>query len=88
MRQLASCKSNCTMQVVFKEVVPIRDASLRAKIHQTYRMGYVKDVVLPRSLDDNGFTALSSLMLLNNVEVVTSLQSVCYSEDGWPLAAH
>ena len=65
-----------TLQVVFKEVVPIRDASLRAKIHQTYRMGYVKDVVLPRSLDDNGFTALSSLMLLNNVEVVTSLQQV------------
>ncbi|KAK9839752.1 hypothetical protein WJX84_000549 [Apatococcus fuscideae] len=61
-------------KVVFKEVVPIRDSSLRAKIHQTYRMGYVKDVVLPRSLDDNGFTALSSLMLLNNVEVVTSLQ--------------
>jgi Component of IIS longevity pathway SMK-1 len=35
-------------RVVFREVVPISDASVRAKIHQTYRMGYLKDVILPR----------------------------------------
>jgi len=28
--------------VVFKEVVPIGDPAVRAKIHQTYRMGYLK----------------------------------------------
>lgn len=28
--------------VVFKEVVPISSPNLRAKIHQTYRMGYLK----------------------------------------------
>ena len=28
--------------VVFKEVVPISDPAVRAKIHQTYRMGYLK----------------------------------------------
>jgi len=33
---------------VFREVVPISDTSVRAKIHQTYRMGYLKDVILPR----------------------------------------
>ena len=35
-------------KVVFREVVPITDPSLRAKIHQTYRIGYLKDVILPR----------------------------------------
>lgn len=35
-------------RVVFREVVPISDAAVRAKIHQTYRMGYLKDVILPR----------------------------------------
>jgi protein phosphatase 4 regulatory subunit 3 len=34
--------------VVFREVVPISDAAVRAKIHQTYRMGYLKDIILPR----------------------------------------
>ena len=31
--------------VVFKEVVPMHSAELRSKIHQTYRIGYVKDAV-------------------------------------------
>lgn len=54
---------------MFKEVVPIEDPTVRAKIHQTYRMGYLKDVVLPRVLDDSTFATLSSLMLFNNIEV-------------------
>ena len=56
-------------RVVFREVVPIQDAALRAKIHQTYRLAYVKDVVLPRVLDDATFATFSSLILFNNVEV-------------------
>lgn len=56
-------------RAVFKEVVPINDPSLRARIHQTYRLGYMKDVILPRVLDDGTFATLSSIMLFNNVEV-------------------
>ncbi len=61
--------------VVFKEVVPIQDADVRAKIHQTYRIGYLKDVILPRVLDDATFGTLTSIMLFNNVEVVLALQN-------------
>ena len=60
--------------VVFKEVVPIQDPAIRAKIHQTYRIGYLKDVILPRVLDDATFGTLTSIMLFNNVEVVLALQ--------------
>ncbi|PSC74221.1 Serine threonine-phosphatase 4 regulatory subunit 3 isoform B [Micractinium conductrix] len=60
-------------QAVFKEVVPITDPALKSKIHQTYRMGYLKDVVLPRVLDDATFATLSSLMLFNNIEVLMAL---------------
>ena len=59
-------------KVVFKEVVPIQDAALRAKIHQTYRLAYLKDVVLPRVLDDATFATFSSLILFNNVEASVS----------------
>ncbi|EIE26200.1 DUF625-domain-containing protein [Coccomyxa subellipsoidea C-169] len=62
-------------KVVFKEVVPIADPGLRAKIHQTYRLAYLKDVVLPRVLDDATFATFSSLILFNNVEVVMALQN-------------
>jgi len=44
------------------------------KIHQTYRIQYLKDVILPRSLDDGrADPTLSSLMLFNNVDVVLGL---------------
>ncbi|CAL8462717.1 g2250 [Coccomyxa elongata] len=62
-------------RVVFKEVVPIVDPGLRAKIHQTYRLAYLKDVVLPRVLDDATFATFSSLILFNNVEVVMALHN-------------
>ncbi|GFR48535.1 hypothetical protein Agub_g10432 [Astrephomene gubernaculifera] len=62
-------------QVQFKEVVPISNPQILAKIHQTYRIQYLKDVILPRSLDDATYATLSSLALFNNMEVVGALMS-------------
>ncbi|KAL3683370.1 hypothetical protein R1sor_001392 [Riccia sorocarpa] len=62
-------------QVVYKEVVPIRDPTILSKIHQTYRIGYIKDVILPRVLDDQTFATFNSIMLFNNVAVVSALQN-------------
>lgn len=61
--------------VQFKEVVPIDNPQVLAKIHQTYRIQYLKDVILPRSLDDATYATLSSLALFNNMEVVSSLMA-------------
>ena len=58
-----------------KEIIPITDATLRSKIVQAHRMGYVKDAVLPRALDDSTFATLSSLQLFNQVDVVAALQA-------------
>ena len=60
-------------KVLFREVVPVTDVAVKAKIHQTYRIQYLKDVILPRVLDDQAFATLMSLVLLNNMEVVCSL---------------
>ncbi|KAA6418854.1 MAG: hypothetical protein FRX49_11211 [Trebouxia sp. A1-2] len=59
---------------ILKGVVPITNAEVKKRIHQTYRMGYIKDVILPRVLDDQTFAALQSVMLFNNVEILTKLQ--------------
>ena len=61
--------------VVFKEVIPIADPAVKQRIHQTYNIGYIKDVVLPRVLDDQTFAAMSSLLLFYNHDVLTSLQA-------------
>ncbi|KAI1399093.1 DUF625-domain-containing protein [Hypoxylon fuscum] len=59
----------------YKEVVRIEDAQILKKIHQTYRLQYLKDVVLARILDDNTFSVLNSLIFFNQVDIVQHLQS-------------
>ncbi len=44
-------------------------------MHQTYRIQYLKDVVLPRVLDDATYATLSSMALFNSVEVIVALAS-------------
>ncbi|CAD7697167.1 unnamed protein product [Ostreobium quekettii] len=60
-------------KALFKEVVPVTDEKVKAKIHQTYRIQYLKDVILPRVLDDQAFTTMMSLVLFNNMDVVCAL---------------
>lgn len=61
-------------QVLFKEAIPIRDISLLSKIHQTYRISYIKDVILPRVLDESTLATLNSIIHNNNGAVVFSLK--------------
>ncbi len=59
----------------YKEVVPIRDLQIKKKIHSTWRLLYLKDVVLARILDDPTFSVLNSLIFFNQVDIVSHLQS-------------
>ncbi|CAN8102260.1 unnamed protein product [Discula destructiva] len=58
----------------YKEVVRIKDDNIRRRIHQTYRLQYMKDVVLARILDDPTFSVLNSMIFFNQVEIVGHLQ--------------
>ena len=57
----------------FRSVVPFGDASVLKRVHQNFHLGFLKDVVLPRALDDNTFAALNQLQFFNNVQIVSSL---------------
>jgi protein phosphatase 4 regulatory subunit 3 len=58
----------------YKEVVPIRDQMIQKKIRHTWRLQYLKDVVLARILDDPTFSVLNSLIFFNQVDIVQHLQ--------------
>ncbi|XP_010558443.1 PREDICTED: serine/threonine-protein phosphatase 4 regulatory subunit 3-like isoform X2 [Tarenaya hassleriana] len=60
--------------VVFKEAIPIKDPLVLSKIHQTYRIGYLKDVVLARVVDDATMANLNSIIHANNALVVSLLK--------------
>ena len=59
----------------YKEIVPIPDPTIKKKIHSTFRLLYLKDVVLARILDDPTFSVLNSLIFFNQVDIVSYLQS-------------
>ncbi|KAL6626231.1 hypothetical protein ACP70R_029957 [Stipagrostis hirtigluma subsp. patula] len=60
--------------VVFKEAIPIKSVSVVSKIHQTYRIGYLKDVILPRILDDATLASLNNMIHMNNASVISLLK--------------
>ncbi|XP_042517285.1 serine/threonine-protein phosphatase 4 regulatory subunit 3-like isoform X1 [Macadamia integrifolia] len=60
--------------VVFKEAIPIKDPEVLSKIHQTYRIGYIKDVILPRVLDEATVANLNSVIHAHNAVVVSLLK--------------
>jgi protein phosphatase-4 regulatory subunit 3 len=57
----------------FKQVVNIDNDEVRRKIHYTYRLQYLKDVVLARILDDPTFSVLNSLIFFHQVEIINHL---------------
>jgi protein phosphatase-4 regulatory subunit 3 len=59
----------------FKEVVRIENIDIKRKIHYTFRLQYLKDVVLARILDDPTFSVLNSLIFFHQVDIVQHLQS-------------
>lgn len=63
-------------QAKFKEVIPIINSDLLQKIHQTYRVQYIQDVVLPTPsvFEENMLSTLSSFIFFSKVEIVSMLQ--------------
>ncbi|NXV15726.1 P4R3B phosphatase, partial [Cepphus grylle] len=86
-----------TKTAKFKEVIPITDSELRQKIHQTYRVQYIQDIILPTPsvFEENFLSTLTSFIFFNKVEIVSMLQvsgwtvegalveSVCVLHDIW-----
>uniref|UniRef100_T1IM45 Serine/threonine-protein phosphatase 4 regulatory subunit 3-like central domain-containing protein n=1 Tax=Strigamia maritima TaxID=126957 RepID=T1IM45_STRMM len=60
----------------FKEVIPISNPDLLSKIHQTYRMQYILDVVLPTPsiTEKDMFSSLSSFIVFNKYDIIKIIQ--------------
>ncbi|XP_078443454.1 binding protein isoform X2 [Wolffia australiana] len=72
--QMQKHRSFLKEHVVFKEVIPIKDPQVLSRIHQSYRIGYIKDVILPRALDEGTMASLNSIIHGNNTTVISLLK--------------
>jgi protein phosphatase 4 regulatory subunit 3 len=48
---------------------------VKRKIHQTYRLQFLKDVVLTRVLEDSTFTVLNSCIIFNQIDLINHFTS-------------
>lgn len=55
--------------------MPIADEKIRARIHGTFRLQYLKDVVLARILDDPTFSVLNSLIYYYQMDILAHITS-------------
>ncbi|KAF8165663.1 component of IIS longevity pathway SMK-1-domain-containing protein [Crassisporium funariophilum] len=58
----------------FHQPIPLRDLGIQRKIHHTYRLQFLKDVVLARALDDSTFNVLNSCIIFNQIDIITHVQ--------------
>ncbi|KAF9478406.1 DUF625-domain-containing protein [Pholiota conissans] len=58
----------------FHQPIPMRDITIQRKIHHTYRLQFLKDVVLARALDDSTFNVLNSCIIFNQIDIISHIQ--------------
>ena len=58
----------------FHQPIPLRDMAIQRKIHHTYRLQFLKDVVLARALDDSTFNVLNSCIIFNQIDIISHVQ--------------
>lgn len=59
----------------YHQPVPIRDEGIQKKVHHTYRLQFLKDVVLARAIDDSTFNVLNSCIIFNQIDIITHVQN-------------
>jgi protein phosphatase-4 regulatory subunit 3 len=58
----------------FHQPIPIQDEAIRKKVHHTYRLQFLKDVVLARALDDSTFKVLNSCIIFSQIDIINHAQ--------------
>ncbi|THV08201.1 DUF625-domain-containing protein [Dendrothele bispora CBS 962.96] len=59
----------------YHQPINIQDPEIQRKIHHTYRLQFLKDVVLARVLDDSTFNVLNSCIIFNQIDIITHVQA-------------
>ncbi|KAJ1032654.1 hypothetical protein NDA16_000677 [Ustilago loliicola] len=66
----ANYRDHLTQRARFKQVIDIGDPMIVAKIHQTYRLLYLRDVILARVVDDPTVSILNSFIFFHQNDIV------------------
>lgn len=57
----------------FINIVSIKEDKIIEKIHVNYRLAYLRDTVLARFLEVNGFTVVNKIIQMNNTDIIQAI---------------
>merc|ERR1719446_89830 len=63
------------VKVRFNDVLSMENQEVIERIHLNYRLQYLKDIILPRLLDDASFVSLTQMIHANLATILDHLQS-------------
>ncbi|XP_055453779.1 protein PPP4R3C-like [Psammomys obesus] len=65
-----------TQGAKFKDIIPTTHSKLRQKIHQTYRIQYIHDILLPTPslFEQHILSDLKAFIFFNKIEIISMLQ--------------
>lgn len=66
----ASYRDFLRASATYQRTFEFKDDTVQRKIAQTYRLQYLKDVVLARVIDDSTFNVLNSFILFNQIDII------------------
>lgn len=59
----------------FHQPISLGDEAIQRKVHHTYRLQFLKDVVLARAIDDSTFNVLNSCIIFNQIDIINHVQN-------------
>ncbi|KAG0008963.1 Platinum sensitivity protein [Entomortierella chlamydospora] len=72
-KKIADYRGFLTKRSKFKQIIPINDPEVEQKIHQVFRVQFLRDTVLPRYLDEGLSSVFASMIFFLNIDIVNAI---------------
>ncbi|KAF9356371.1 Platinum sensitivity protein [Mortierella sp. AD094] len=72
-KKIADYRGFLTKRSKFKQIIPIKDPEIEQKIHQVFRVQFLRDTVLSRYLDESLSSLFGSLIFFLNIDIVSAI---------------
>ncbi|KAF9397587.1 Platinum sensitivity protein [Mortierella sp. AD011] len=72
-KKIADYRGFLTKRSKFKQIIPINDPEVEQKIHQVFRVQFLRDTVLPHYLDEGLSSVFASMIFFLNIDIVNAI---------------
>ncbi|KAF9108015.1 Platinum sensitivity protein [Mortierella sp. AM989] len=72
-KKIADFRGLLAKRSKFKQIIPIKNQDTEQRIHQVFRLQFLRDTVLSRFMDEGLSSIFASLIFFNNIDIVGAI---------------